>query len=119
MRTEAAWKKRSRCRERGVDPDLFFVSDEEHRGKKVVLTAMEELAIAICKQCPVSGNCLAEALDRPDTKGIWGGTTTRMRTALRKVRIRASCPRCLRGRTHLVDDHTQVCRNCGLSWHWT
>lgn len=41
-------------------------------------------AKTICKQCPVAAECLAYALDRGITKGIWGGKTPRQRTQLRK-----------------------------------
>lgn len=119
MRTEESWKKRSRCRNPGIDPDLFFVSDEEHRPKRRTekLTPLEEIAVEVCNRCPVSGNCLKMALDNPGLVGIWGGTTTEMRRALRRVRVRASCPRCVRGRVMTVDRTTQGCMNCGLSWH--
>lgn len=119
MRTEPAWRERSACRNLGVDPDMFFVSDEARRTKKnEKLTPLEQLAVDICAKCPVSGNCLSYALDNPQEVGIWGGTTTTMRKALRKVRSRASCPRCVRGRLMRLDDGvTQLCMYCGLSWH--
>lgn len=115
--SEPAWRKKSRCRDPKIDPDLFFVSDEDHRTKNLTLTALEKIAIEVCERCPVSGNCLKTALDEPGLVGIWGGTTTKMRRALRKVRERASCPRCLRGRLMSLNDGTQLCMNCGLSWH--
>lgn len=118
MMGEAPWRKRSACRRPGVDPDLFFVSDEDHRTKNLDLTPLEEIAVEVCRRCPVSGNCLKAALEEPGLVGIWGGTTTKMRRALRKVRPRSSCPRCIKGRIMSLDDQiTQVCMNCGLSWH--
>lgn len=116
---EPAWRKRSRCRPgSGLDPDLFFVSDEARRpGKYTKLTPLEEVAVEVCMRCPVSGNCLEQALKDPSLLGIWGGTTTVMRRALRKVRHRSNCPRCTQGRLMALDDGTQLCMNCGLSWH--
>lgn len=96
---------------------MFFASDEDHRGKYHRLNAHERLAIEICARCPVSGNCLQAALKNPLEKGIWGGTTSHMRRALRRIRSRASCPRCMKGRLMRLDDGTQVCMNCGLSWY--
>ena len=118
MRIDEGWRRRARCRTI-LDPDVFFVSDEEHKPKKrktQVLTKMEEIAVQVCDTCPVSGNCLLFALDDPRLVGIWGGTTTEQRRALRRTRTRMSCPRCARGLIMQVDNQTQACMNCGLSW---
>jgi len=119
MKTEAPWRKHSRCRNQGVDPDLFFVSDEEHRPKRKkvnILTPLEKIAVGVCAQCPVSGHCLKFALDNPREVGIWGGTTSDQRRELRRVRERSSCPRCVRGRIMALDATSQACMLCGLSW---
>jgi WhiB family redox-sensing transcriptional regulator len=113
------WASRGVCRTNPqIDPDLFFTTDEfrSPKTKRQHLSMEERLAISICGRCPVSGNCLKYALDNPRLLGVWGGTTTDMRKALRKIRHRASCPRCVKGRPHTMDDGTQVCMNCGLSW---
>lgn len=118
MRNET-WKSRGTCRtNREIDPDLFFTTDEfrSPKTKRQHLNPFEMTAIAICGKCPVSGNCLTFALDNPRLLGIWGGTTTDMRKALRKVRQRASCVRCVRGRLRALDDGTQVCLLCGLTY---
>ena len=45
-------------------------------------------ARGICARCPVTGDCLAEALARtdPDDWGVWGGTTRHERVELRRER---------------------------------
>lgn len=121
MRAETAWRKKAACRQMGLDPEMFFVSDEARRlkGADKELTPAEVLAIEVCMtKCPVSGNCLAYALDNPQEVGIWGGTTTLMRKALRRVRSRATCPRCMKDSLTTKLDDTQICLQCGLTWHW-
>jgi WhiB family transcriptional regulator, redox-sensing transcriptional regulator len=113
------WKRRGACRVNpAIDPDLFFTTDEfrSPKTKRQHLSVEERLAIEVCEKCPVSGNCLTYALDNPRLLGIWGGTTTDMRKALRKVRQRASCVRCERGRLLALNDGTQVCTRCGLTY---
>lgn len=39
-------------------------------------------AVVLCYPCPVRIRCLAEALDRREEHGVWGGMTTRDRRAL-------------------------------------
>jgi WhiB family redox-sensing transcriptional regulator len=120
MRTETeTWKSRGTCRtNKKIDPDLFFTTDEfrSPKTKKPHLSPTEKLAMEICGKCPVSGNCLKFALDNPRLLGIWGGTTTDMRKALRKVRLRSGCVRCVRRRLIQLDDGTQVCTACGLTY---
>ncbi|GAA4893979.1 WhiB family transcriptional regulator [Streptomonospora salina] len=48
------------CRQ---DPDLFFAE----------APADVEAAKAICADCPVREQCLADALDRGEPWGVWGG----------------------------------------------
>lgn len=45
------------------DPELFFA----HRPQAL------ELAKQLCQGCPVRGCCLAGALDRAESWGVWGG----------------------------------------------
>lgn len=49
-----------------------------------------EAAKLICATCPMTADCLAQALARNEQFGIWGGLTIRER---RKVNPRA-CKRC-------------------------
>jgi WhiB family redox-sensing transcriptional regulator len=46
-----------------VDPDLFFAESP----------ADVERAKALCVDCPLRQACLAEALDRREPWGVWGG----------------------------------------------
>ena len=41
-------------------------------------------ATAICRECPVVAECLADALDNQMEFGVWGGLTERQRRALLK-----------------------------------
>jgi hypothetical protein len=43
----------------------------------------------VCRDCPVRGNCLMEALDRvpTDDSGVWGGTTAPQRRRIRAGRL--------------------------------
>jgi WhiB family redox-sensing transcriptional regulator len=66
-----AWVSKARCR--STDPDELFV-----RGKA------QRKATAICRQCPVVVECLAEALDDRVEFGVWGGMTERQRRAVLK-----------------------------------
>lgn len=46
-----------------TDPDLFFAESP----------ADVEAAKAICTQCPFRVSCLAQALERQEPWGVWGG----------------------------------------------
>lgn len=39
---------------------------------------------AVCRACPVTGPCLAEALADPGVAGVWAGTTAAERARLRR-----------------------------------
>jgi hypothetical protein len=49
-----------------VLPDHSPFFDESEKG--------ERAAIAICRICPVQGECLAYAIDTGQLHGVWGGT---------------------------------------------
>jgi WhiB family redox-sensing transcriptional regulator len=57
------WRRRVACA--GHDPELWWPIDFRS------LTA--ELALAICKECPVRQACLELAIRNQETAGIWGG----------------------------------------------
>jgi WhiB family transcriptional regulator, redox-sensing transcriptional regulator len=63
------WPSKARCK--GARPDELFV-----RG------AAQNRAKQMCTGCPVSTECLAEALDNRVEWGVWGGMTERERRAL-------------------------------------
>ena len=46
-----------------VDPDLFFAESPVD----------VERAKALCTGCPLRQSCLADALDRQEPWGVWGG----------------------------------------------
>jgi WhiB family transcriptional regulator, redox-sensing transcriptional regulator len=81
----AGWMSRGACQRE--DPELFFpISD----GAAHLAVA----AKAVCKTCPVRASCLAIAVEtRQD--GIWGGTTSDERYAMRNQ----ASPRRITGRT--------------------
>jgi len=60
------WRHRAACR--GVDPELFFPIGTTG-------PALEQLSRAksVCHRCPVTGECLAWALDTGQLAGVWGG----------------------------------------------
>jgi WhiB family redox-sensing transcriptional regulator len=66
-----AWVLKAQCR--STDPDELFVT-----GKA------QNKATAICRDCPVVAECLADALDNQIEFGVWGGMTERQRRALLK-----------------------------------
>ena len=68
---DRAWTSEALCRK--TDPDEMFV-----RGAK------QREAAVICRHCPVTQECGAEALDNKVEFGIWGGMTERQRRALLK-----------------------------------
>jgi WhiB family transcriptional regulator, redox-sensing transcriptional regulator len=71
--TSAGWMSRGACRRE--DPDLFFPISE--RAAHVVAAAK-----AVCGACAVRASCLAFAL-QTSQDGIWGGTTSLERHAMR------------------------------------
>lgn len=60
---DPSWVDDAACA--GMDPDLFFPDRYDDPAP----------AVAVCRTCPVAAACLAEALQRGERSGIWGGTT--------------------------------------------
>lgn len=83
---DASWRVRANCL--GVDPELFYPGPWDQPAR--------DEALAVCGSCVVRASCLAAALERDETFGIWGGTTERQRR-----RLRRSLPR------------WAVCHGCG------
>lgn len=65
------WQVEAACR--GVDPDLFYPTQGESTAE----------AKAVCRECPVTAECLAYALETRQQFGIWGGKSERERRPLR------------------------------------
>jgi WhiB family transcriptional regulator, redox-sensing transcriptional regulator len=72
------WTATAACAEEGVAP--MFPSEQDAKGI--------EYAKSICERCPVRDRCLADALDRGESFGIWGGMTSDERRALRRKEAR-------------------------------
>ena len=83
------WRDFSACRNH---PELDWFSTLRHQ---------QEQAQAICRECPVRIECLAEAIERCEMHGIWGGLT--------ELELRER-----RGRTRLVQ-----CAECGKRFEAT
>jgi WhiB family redox-sensing transcriptional regulator len=67
------WAARGACRT--SDPDALFVQG-----------AAQNRAKAVCSNCPVRTECLADALDNRIEFGVWGGMTERERRSLLRRR---------------------------------
>src|SRR5690554_6899610 len=72
------WCHRAACRDE--DPELFFPT-----GTDGPALAQVEQAKAVCRRCPVTGECLRWALDTGQDHGVWGGTTEGERRVWRRV----------------------------------
>jgi WhiB family transcriptional regulator, redox-sensing transcriptional regulator len=72
MSRRREWRSRANCL--GTDPELFFPAAEHGPVYEVQVAA----AKAVCEQCPVRAECLAEALVRLPY-GIAGGLTAEER----------------------------------------
>lgn len=73
------WGKHAACRT--YDPGLFFPEDLGAAGALVA-----EQAKSICRRCPAVDDCLAEALQRREEFGVWGGTDARERGVILRRR---------------------------------
>ncbi|MBC9713948.1 WhiB family transcriptional regulator [Streptomyces sp. TRM66268-LWL] len=76
------WMERAACV--GEDPELFFPVGTTGPGLRDVRKAK-----AVCRRCPVAGQCLDWALRMGQTTGVWGGTSeTERARMLRAARLR-------------------------------
>ncbi len=66
-----AWMAEAACREMGVDTFVHGRTGNPRTPK------------AVCAGCPVREPCLAFAMADSDLEGVWGGTSTRERRAMR------------------------------------
>lgn len=81
---DPTWRDRAACL--GVDPELFFPHGYSDQYAPQIAEAK-----AVCGDCPVRAECLADALDgKPsfDTDGIRAGLDPDQRTKLRRLRQR-------------------------------
>ena len=73
MKWDSEWSRNAACK--NVDPDLLFVQG-----------AAQNRVKAICANCNVRTECLADALDNQIEFGVWGGMTERERRSLLRRR---------------------------------
>ena len=78
-----AWQDAAACRGREIL--LFFGPDGERQPER---DARERKAKAVCRSCPVQGDCLAYAVTRPEKYGTWGGLNEEERASERRRRMR-------------------------------
>ncbi|GAA2604304.1 WhiB family transcriptional regulator [Streptomyces tubercidicus] len=71
------WRHDAVCRE--ADPELFFPVGNTGPA----LLQIEE-AKAVCRRCPVMGQCLQWALETRQDTGVWGGMSEDERRAMRR-----------------------------------
>lgn len=64
------WIDRAACR--GEGPRRWYRPDLEHNGRPD-RSWSPQAAVAICERCPVTYQCLTDALDRNEHDGVWGG----------------------------------------------
>ncbi|WP_404869160.1 WhiB family transcriptional regulator [Kitasatospora griseola] len=72
---------------KGVDPDLFFPEpDPDAMGPEweCAFEFAERRAKMICAGCPVRLLCLADAMERGESAGIFGGLTADERAKLKR-----------------------------------
>ncbi|HEY9390536.1 MAG TPA: WhiB family transcriptional regulator [Mycobacteriales bacterium] len=62
------WQLHGACR--NVDSSLFFHPEGERGPARA---AREAAAKAVCRRCPVIGECLRHALTTREPYGVWGG----------------------------------------------
>lgn len=72
------WRHDAACRDE--DPELFFPI-----GTTGPALTQAADAKAVCRRCPVSGECLAFALDYGLGHGVWGGMDEGERRTLRRA----------------------------------
>lgn len=62
-----------------VDPDYFFGDrddPEEKYGR-----SEQVIAVGVCKRCPISNECFANAINNSERFGVWGGSVPNQRQA--------------------------------------
>ena len=74
------WQSRGTCAQGGVDPELFFPV-----GTTGPALVQVEQARAVCRRCPVAGQCLSWALETGEKHGVWGGLDADERDAVRRA----------------------------------
>lgn len=81
---ENDWRTEAACK--GVDPELFFASEDLPNKQDRI--ERESAAKAICGRCEVRPDCLSYAIAAGERYGVWGGLNPQERRA--HARSRAS-----------------------------
>jgi WhiB family redox-sensing transcriptional regulator len=80
VEAENDWRPQAACR--GLDPDMFFASEDlENRQER---REREATAKAVCARCGVVEECLTYAIAAGERYGIWGGLNADERRALKR-----------------------------------
>lgn len=66
------WRLHAACRDE--DPELFYPVGNTKPARDQARQAQ-----AVCRRCPVTQQCLEEALATPERDGVWGGTVPERR----------------------------------------
>ena len=78
VEAENDWRQKAACK--GLDPDMFFASEDiENRQER---RDREATAKAVCARCGVVEECLSYALAAGERYGVWGGLNADERRAL-------------------------------------
>lgn len=80
MTRTSEWRAEAACRT--VDPELFFPVGSAREVEQQYRAARQ-----VCADCPVSQQCLQEAVARDGVDGIWAGTTPLERDLLVARRV--------------------------------
>ena len=68
----------------GEDPKYWMSTSEEEKTQEIRENV--QVAVQICRKCPVQSECLSHAMKYLEL-GIWGGTTDIERSLMRKNRM--------------------------------
>ena len=79
------WMRDAACSD---DDTGVFYPDPDLTDKPMIMR-LHAIAIAVCRTCPVTGPCLAYAMEHNEIFGVWGGMTPSQRRSLRNERARA------------------------------
>jgi WhiB family redox-sensing transcriptional regulator len=79
------WRHHAECLDE--DPEMFFPI-----GTTGPALLQQEEAKAVCRRCPVTGECLAWALEIGQDSGVWGGTTEVERRNMKRRNARRRAP---------------------------
>jgi WhiB family transcriptional regulator, redox-sensing transcriptional regulator len=79
---ENDWRAHAACK--GIDPELFFSSEDLPDKRERI--EREQAAKAICGHCSVRADCLAYAIAAGERYGIWGGLNPQERRAAARSR---------------------------------